>query len=60
MDFNKTTEENSKYNDLEKKSIDQLTRYINNEDRSVPNSVKKQLFNINKLIEKVILHWFRN
>ena len=54
MDFNKTTEENSIYNDLEKKSIDQLTRYINNEDHSVANSVKKQLFNINKLIEKVI------
>jgi len=54
MDFNKITEENSNYNDLEKKSIDQLTKYINNEDQSVANSVKKELFNINKLIEKVI------
>jgi len=54
MDFNKITEENSNYNDLENKSIDQLTKYINNEDQSVACSVQKELFNINKLIEKII------
>ncbi len=54
MDFIKTTELDSKYNHLEKKSIDELLVSINNEDKTVPLAVEKALPQIKKLIQKVV------
>lgn len=54
MDFIKTTEQDSKYNDLEKMSIKDITSNINKEDKSVPLAVERALPQINKLIEKVV------
>ena len=54
MKFDKITESNSKYDDLEKKSVNQLLEIINLEDHSVANSVQKVIPNINTLINKII------
>ena len=54
MKFDKITESNSKYDDLEKKSVKQLLEIINLEDHSVANSIQKVIPNINTLINKVI------
>ena len=54
MKFDKITESNSKYDDLEKKSVNQLLEIINLEDHSVANSIQKVIPNINTLINKVI------
>jgi len=48
----KTTEQESNYFNLEKKSIEIITSEINNEDNSVAISVKKCLPMVNQLIEK--------
>ena len=54
MSFDKITESDSKYDDLEKKSVNQLLEIINLEDHSVANSVQKVIPNINTLINKII------
>jgi N-acetylmuramic acid 6-phosphate etherase len=54
MDFTKTTEQDSHYNDLETKSISNLLTVINNEDETVPKAVKKVLPKLENLISKVV------
>lgn len=48
---NRTTEQASKYNHLEKMSTKQLVTLINKEDDTVPKAVKKALPQIEKLID---------
>jgi N-acetylmuramic acid 6-phosphate etherase len=45
----KTTEQSSKYQQLEKMSVKSLLEGINREDQTVPNAVKKSMPQINKL-----------
>ncbi|MGV6828738.1 MAG: N-acetylmuramic acid 6-phosphate etherase [Flavobacteriales bacterium] len=54
MTFKKTTETDSHYNHLEKMTISELLKNINNEDQLVPNAVKKALPKIKKLTKKVV------
>ena len=54
MSFDKITESDSKYDNLEKKSVKQLLKIINLEDHFVASSVKKVIPKINILINKVI------
>src|SRR5690606_40697542 len=54
MGFTKTTEQNSLYDDLEKKDIKQLLTHINTEDKTVPLAVEKAIPQIEKLTEQVI------
>jgi len=49
MAFEKVTEEQSRYHDLEKLSIQEILTYINQEDRSVPEAVAKAIPQIEKL-----------
>jgi N-acetylmuramic acid 6-phosphate etherase len=53
MDFAKTTEQDSHYNNLEQKTIRELLETINNEDQSVPKAVTKVLPQIERLVKKV-------
>ncbi|MCG8752569.1 N-acetylmuramic acid 6-phosphate etherase [Tenacibaculum finnmarkense] len=55
MNFTKTTEQNSKYNNLEKMSISEVLSNINNEDKTVPLAVEKALPQIEKLTEQIVL-----
>jgi N-acetylmuramic acid 6-phosphate etherase len=50
----KTTEQDSKYNHLEKMSLPDLLININNEDKSVPIAVEKSLPQIQKLTEQIV------
>lgn len=52
--FTKTTEQNSKYEHLEKMSVSELLSNINNEDKTVPLAVEKALPQIKKLVEKIV------
>ena len=54
MTFTKTTEQDSKYNHLEKMSISQLLNNINNEDKLVPLAVEKALPQIEKLTKQIV------
>ena len=54
MEFTRTTEADSKYNHLEKMSISELLRNINNEDKTIAHSVEKALPQIEKLASKVV------
>ena len=54
MNFKKITESVSNYDRLENMTIDELTKNINKEDKSVANAVNKELKYINKLISRVI------
>nr|WP_262922244.1 N-acetylmuramic acid 6-phosphate etherase [Algibacter sp. L4_22] len=54
VNFTKTTEQDSKYNHLEKMSISELLSNINNEDKSVPLAVEKALPQIEKLVEQIV------
>jgi len=54
MNFIKTTEQDSKYNHLEKMSISDLLININNEDKTVPLAVEKSLPQIEKLTQKIV------
>ena len=54
MDFTKTTEQDSHYNQLEKKSILALLTNINTEDQGVPKAVKKAIPQIENLILKTV------
>ncbi len=50
----RTTEEDSHYNDLEKKSVEELLRGINREDTSVPHAVGKVIPAIEKVVNVVV------
>ena len=52
--FEKITEKDSLYNDLEKMSIYQLLVNINNEDKKVPYAVEKAIPQIERLVYKVV------
>lgn len=54
MDFIKTTEEESNYDHLETKDVNQLLSHINTEDKGVPLAVAKSLPQIEKLTSIVI------
>ena len=49
MNFIKTTEQDSKYNHLEKMSVEEILGHINNEDKTVPLAVEKSLPQIKAL-----------
>lgn len=51
----KITEQPSKYNHLEKKSVEELTTLINNEDKTVAYAIEKALPNIQKLINAIVV-----
>lgn len=53
-EFIKTTEQSSKYDHLEKMTVNELLTNINKEDKTVPNAVEKVIPNIEKLVEKVV------
>ncbi|MCG8237133.1 N-acetylmuramic acid 6-phosphate etherase [Tenacibaculum finnmarkense] len=55
MNFTKITEQDSKYNNLEKMSISEVLSNINNEDKTVPLAVEKALPQIEKLTEQIVL-----
>ncbi|GAA3574933.1 N-acetylmuramic acid 6-phosphate etherase [Snuella lapsa] len=55
MSFIKTTEQDSKYNHLEKMSVSELLENINNEDKTVPFAVEKALPQIERLIEQIVI-----
>ena len=52
--FIKITEQNSNYNDIEKKSVNQILKEINFEDLTVAKSVEKELDSIELVIQKAI------
>ncbi|WP_405565838.1 N-acetylmuramic acid 6-phosphate etherase [Polaribacter sp. Asnod6-C07] len=54
MNFTKTTEQDSKYNHLEKMSISELLSNINNEDKTVPLTVEKALPQIEALTTQIV------
>ncbi len=54
MDFIKTTEQDSKYNHLEKMTLNELLVNINNEDHLVPQAVKKAIPQIEKLTKQIV------
>ncbi len=55
MNFTKTTEEPSKYNNLEQMSINELLTNINSEDKTVPFAVEKAIKQIENLINEIVL-----
>ncbi|MEL0457555.1 N-acetylmuramic acid 6-phosphate etherase [Flavobacteriaceae bacterium SZ-1-7] len=54
MGFTKTTEQDSNYNHLEKMSVSELLKNINNEDKTVPLAVEKALPEIERLVEQIV------
>lgn len=54
MHFIKTTEQSSNYEHLEKMSVQQLLKNINNEDKTVPYAVEKAIPQIEKIVAKII------
>ncbi len=54
MSFIKTTEQSSKYEHLEKMSVNDLLRNINNEDKTVPLAVAKALPQIESLVNQIV------
>jgi len=54
MEFTKTTEQESHYNDLEKMSILELLQNINKEDQTVPQIVKQSIPEIEKLVKVIV------
>ncbi|WP_310557329.1 N-acetylmuramic acid 6-phosphate etherase [Flavobacterium sp.] len=54
MTFIKTTEQSSKYEHLEKMSVQELLSNINNEDKTVPLAVEKALPQLETLVSKVV------
>jgi N-acetylmuramic acid 6-phosphate etherase len=54
MNFTKTTEQSSKYEHLEKMSINELLTNINNEDKTVPFAVEKCLPQIEILVSEIV------
>ncbi len=54
MAFVKISEQPSLYNDLEKKSVGELLRDINNEDKKVALAVEKAIPQIEKLVTEIV------
>jgi len=54
MTFTKTTEQSSKYEHLEKMSVQELLTNINNEDKTVPLAVEKALPQIESLVAQIV------
>ncbi|WP_298880962.1 N-acetylmuramic acid 6-phosphate etherase [uncultured Polaribacter sp.] len=54
MTFIKTTEQDSKYNHLEKMSVSDLLTNINNEDKTVPLAVERSLPQIEALTNQIV------
>lgn len=54
MTFTKTTEQSSKYEHLEKMSVNQLLTTINQEDQTVPFAVEKALPQIESLVTEIV------
>jgi len=54
MDFIKTTEQDSKYNHLEKMTVKELLSNINKEDKTVPLAVEKALPQIEALTKQTV------
>ena len=54
MTFTKTTEQSSKYEHLEKMSIQELLSNINQEDKTVPLAVEKALPQIENLVTEIV------
>ena len=54
MTFTKTTEQSSKYEHLEKMSVQELLTNINSEDKTVPNAVEKALPQIEALVTQTV------
>ena len=54
MTFIKTTEQDSKYNHLEKMPVSDLLKNINNEDKTVPLAVEKSLPQIIALTKQIV------
>ncbi len=52
--MNRTTEQNSNYNNLEQMSVMEIIQGINAEDKTVPHAVEKQLNRIEKLAQVII------
>ncbi|EDP96204.1 N-acetylmuramic acid 6-phosphate etherase [Kordia algicida OT-1] len=55
MDFIKTTEQDSKYDHLEKMTVSELLTNINNEDKTVPFAVSKVIPQIEKLVSEIVI-----
>lgn len=54
MKFNKTTEQESRYNHLEKMSVSELLSNINAEDKTVAFAVEKALPQIESLVSQIV------
>jgi len=54
MELVKITERPSKHRHLEKMTIEEITRRINEEDKTVPYAIEKALPQLNKLINEVV------
>lgn len=54
MDFNKITEQHSLYDNLENKSVSEILREINNEDKKVALAVEKEIPQIERLVERIV------
>jgi N-acetylmuramic acid 6-phosphate etherase len=54
MTFTKTTEQSSKYEHLEKMSVQELLSNINQEDKTVPLAVEKALPQIETLVAEIV------
>ena len=55
MEFTKTTEQDSNYNNLEKMSITDLLKNINIEDNTVPKAVQKAIPQIEALVQQIVI-----
>jgi N-acetylmuramic acid 6-phosphate etherase len=53
MNFTKTTEQSSKYEHLEKMSVQELLANINQEDKTVPDAVEASTSQIETLVNKL-------
>lgn len=54
MNFEKTTEQSSKYNHLEKMNVKELLININNEDKTIPFAVEKAIPQIEILVNEIV------
>ena len=54
MTFTKTTEQSSKYEHLEKMSVQELLSNINQEDKAVPLAVEKALPQLENLVNAIV------
>ena len=55
MDYKKITEQDSLYNDIEKKSINQIINEIHNEDFNAIKAIEKLIPIIEKVLKKIII-----